>query len=95
MWRVRVSSVVKETGPYGLGRVSFGLHGLKRVGPRGGGREMAYPSPWLWRLRTAAEATEAVRRVVVLVVNFIFATCASVDLRFFCRELVGWQEALE
>ena len=68
---------------------------LKRVGPRGGGREMAYPSPWLWRLRTAAEATEAVRRVVVVVVNFIFATCASVDLRFFCRELVGWQEALE
>jgi hypothetical protein len=38
---------------------------------------VAYPSPWLWRLRTAAEATEAVRRVVV-VVNFMIAACASV-----------------
>jgi hypothetical protein len=34
---------------------------------------VAYPSPWLWRLRTAAEATEAVRRVVVVVVNFMIA----------------------
>jgi hypothetical protein len=77
-----------------LGASALAYMVLKRVGPRGGGREMAYPSPWLWRLRTAAEATDAVRRVVV-VVNFIFATCASVDLRFCWRELVGWQEAVE
>jgi hypothetical protein len=32
----------------------------------------AYPSPWFWRLRMAAEAAEALRRTVV-VVNFIVA----------------------
>jgi hypothetical protein len=35
----------------------------------------AYPSPWFWRLRMAAEAAEALRRTAV-VVNFIVCACA-------------------
>lgn len=42
-----------------------------------GGGVLTYPSPWFCLLRTAAEAAVAVRRVVVVVVvNFIVATCA-------------------
>jgi hypothetical protein len=72
VWRVRVSSVVKETGPYGLGGGGVSCV-VCEVETWGEMVVVAYPSPWLWRLRTAAEATEAVRRVVVVVVNFMIA----------------------
>jgi hypothetical protein len=38
----------------------------------------AYPSPWFWRLRMAAEAAEALRRKVV--VNFIVAPARGLEV---------------